>query len=64
MDLFMETRNPGRSITLINKKSRTLRISHKDEKQELTRETENEQSNKQEVKQKTILSSLPGKEGV
>lgn len=56
MDLFMETRNPGRSITLINKKSRTLRISHKDEKQELTRETENEQSNKQEVKQKTILS--------
>lgn len=56
MDLFMEIRNAGRSITLINKKCRTSRISHKDEKQELTKETENEQSKRQEVKHKTILS--------
>lgn len=44
MDLFMEIRNPGRSITLIKKKSRSSKISHKDEKQELTKETEKEQS--------------------
>ena len=38
-----------------------MRISHKDEKQELTKETEKEPPKRQELKQKNILSQLPGK---
>lgn len=42
-------------------KSRTFRISHKDEIEEVTKETEKEPPRRQELKQKNILSQLPGK---
>ena len=54
MDLFMEIRNPGRSITLIKKKvelqGSLIRMRNRS-----SQERQKEQSKSREVKQKPIL---------